>query len=95
MARETFSSDDLRERLNRLAEDIQKKYNINVWFVKIFGKRLSYYAGEIEIKLLPAKHIRLNDRFGIVTSEWGKLGKKQMEDIISFAKSILESYEEK
>ncbi len=96
MVRETYSSDsDLQEKLNQLAEDIQKKYNINVWFVKILGKRLSYFAGETEIKLLPAKHKKLNEKFGIVSSEWGKLGEKQMECIVKLAKSILESYEKK
>ena len=87
------SNESLKKQLNRLADSIQKKYNINIWFVEILGKRWSYIAGRIEYTVSTIESIRVSTRFGFVAENWGLLNDKERENILNSVKEIFKKYE--
>ena len=90
----TSSSNELlKKQLNRLADYIQKKYNINIWFVEILGKRWSYIAGRMEYIVSTTENIMVSTRFGFVAEKWRLLEDKEREEILNSVKEIFKKYE--
>ena len=76
MEKEIFTS-NLIEKFNKIAQYIKEKYDANIWFVELFGKRHSYVAGQREDSFLPPKIIYLNKRFAVLSNDWEKIPEKE------------------
>lgn len=73
--------------LNKIAEFVKEKYNVNIWFVEIMGKRHSYIAGHKDDSFLPPEVIYLNERYAVVSNGWESIPNR--DEIISKIKSLL------
>lgn len=90
MEKETFISKaqgSIISRFNEIGDFVKNKYNANIWFVEIMGKRHSYIAGYKEDSFLPPEIIYLDERYAVVSNEWEKIYEK--EAILSLCKEIL------
>lgn len=77
----------LIERFNETANYVKEKYDANIWFVELLGRRLSYVAGHREDSFLPPEIISLNERFAVASNEWEKIPEK--EGIIEVLKMVI------
>jgi hypothetical protein len=84
MGRETFIS-----KFVNLADEIKKKYGVNLWLVEVLGKRHSYIAGHKEDSFLPPEPIYLNERFAVVSNEWEKIPEHEKKALIKTLKEEL------
>ncbi|QER42603.1 hypothetical protein F1847_07565 [Thermodesulfobacterium sp. TA1] len=84
MEKETFIS-----KFIVLAEEIKKKYGVNLWLVEVLGKRHSYLAGHKEDGFLPPEPLYLNERFAVVSNEWEKIPEHEKETLIKILKEEL------
>ncbi len=78
----------LVEKLNCIAEFVKKKYDANIWFVKIFGKRWSYIAGKEGDFSIPTEQVQLSGRIGLVSDSLEKIPHR--EEFIAFLKQVVE-----
>jgi hypothetical protein len=88
------SKENLTVRLVSAANLIKKKYDVDIWFAEILGKRWSYIAGSKEkgIPFSPPKRIELGNRFGMVSDGWHKIPTKDKERLISSLKETVKTY---
>ncbi len=91
MAKETFTSDEVKGQLKKLADEVKRKYGISVWFAEIIGgRRWSFIAGnEDETAFLPPARFKLSDNFGIVIESSKEIPEEVKHIITSELKRIL------
>lgn len=56
---------DRKEKLNKVASWIERKYGIKLCFCELLGKRWSYYAGS-ERFLVPQERVKINNNWGVL-----------------------------
>ena len=78
---------ELIKKLNELAEFVKQKYNANIWFVEILGKRHSYIAGHRDDSFLPPEVVYINDRYAVVSNEWERISEKN--EVLSTIKMLI------
>jgi hypothetical protein len=88
------SKENLIVRLVSAADLIKKKYDVDIWFAEILGKRWSYIAGSKEegIPFSPPERIELGNRFGMVSDGWHKIPAEDKERLISSLKETVRAY---
>jgi len=82
MAKETSIS-ELKEAFNIIAHEIKREYNAHIWLIEVFGKRHSYIAGCKDDSFLPPEVIYINEKYAVVSSDWGKLPLEKKEELFS------------
>ncbi|MEN2993720.1 MAG: hypothetical protein ABDH19_00020 [Thermodesulfovibrio sp.] len=83
---EPKSKNQLIHELNKIADYVREKYNANIWFVEIMGKRHSYIAGHKEDSFLPPEVIYISERYAVVSNQWDEI--KEKDEIIKKIKML-------
>lgn len=61
------SISEVIEEFKKISLYIEKKYNVSIQLVRIWGRRWSYIAGKVEdFPIKPPQCIKLNEKLGIV-----------------------------
>ena len=94
MKENCFSEDRFKKSLDELAEELKKQYSINIWFVEILGKRLSYIAGKREYKVSPTVSIKINKRFAFVSENWEYLSESDKGEVLKIINTVFNNYEQ-
>lgn len=95
MEKETSTSkENLIVRFVSTADLIKKRYDADIWFAEILGKRWSYIAGSKEegIPFSPPERIELGNRFGMVSDGWHKIPAKEKAKLILSLKETVRTY---
>lgn len=71
---------DAKERLKEIAEFIDHRYGVKIYFCKLLGRRWSYYAG-IDGVMVPEENIKITDDLGICV-EKGDIDQQDWIDIL-------------
>ena len=110
MVRETSGSDDwleslvtaahgreLKEALDAVSCHIERALGARVWFVKMLGRRWSFFAGTMnpEPSSSRIERIKLNDEFGLVSDNWEVLSGPRGTDLVMFLKWLVSTRTEK
>lgn len=78
------------EVLNRIAQEIERRYGAKLWFTEILGKRWSYRAGaRQDFPASPLHHIILTSRLGMVAEGWEQIPEKDRIFLLSFLRDYL------
>lgn len=87
---ETCSPEMPDEVLNRIAQEVERRYGAKLWFAEILGKRWSYRAGvRQDFPVSPLHHITLTPRFGMVAEGWEQIPEKDRFLLLSFLRDYL------
>jgi hypothetical protein len=76
----------LGDQLNEIAGELNSKYGIKVFFCEIFGSRWSFMAGDKTLDI-PEHRIKLNDDYGMMTSEIS-CSEEEWQEIINRIKAL-------
>lgn len=78
------------EVLNRIAQEIERRYGAKLWFAEILGKRWSYIAGVRQgSPASPLQYIILTSRLGMVAEGWEQIPEKDQIFLLSFLRDYL------
>ena len=102
MEKETFIFDRIRkeiqaeyslqEKLDYIANRVKDIFGVNIWFVQIFGKRWSYFAGrgENDSFLSPAR-FRLNGQYGMCLENIKKFPPAVEKSLINLLQDVIKN----
>jgi hypothetical protein len=90
MVKETFIFNQKIEKFIRLVEFFKKEHNVEIFLAEISGKRWSYVAGIKSDSLLPVQRIKLNEKYGLVITNFGNLPIEKQFEVIREIRKVLE-----
>ncbi|HPC36542.1 MAG TPA: hypothetical protein P5268_04895 [Candidatus Marinimicrobia bacterium] len=82
----------LPDKLNAVAAFLEKEYDFQVNFCKIYGKRWSYVAGNRDLEFAPQRR-QLTPRFGIFYKQNDEINPDKMNEIFTALTQILTEIE--
>lgn len=85
-----FSGKNREEILEKIAQELSKRFGVRIWFAEILGKRWSYKAGvgqEFPASMLFT--LILSPSWGMIAEGWEKISEWERNVLVRFLRNYL------